>query len=67
MVTGGTDSHVVVVDGGWVRCDCPDFAMHGDGCKHSLACRLHGGDPAVVVALRQLIPEPAQRRKVRAA
>ena len=65
LVTGGADGHVVVVDGGWVRCDCLDFSIYGDGCKHALACRPHGGDPTVVVALRQLVPRPS--RAVRAA
>ena len=67
LVSGGADSHVVVVDGGWVRCDCADSAIRGDGCKHALACRLHSGDPTVALALRQLVPEPARQRKVRAA
>ena len=65
LVSGGADGHVVVVDGGWVRCDCPDFAIRGDGCKHALACRLHSGDPTVVTALRMLVPRPT--RAVRAA
>ncbi len=60
LVTGGADSHVVVVDGGWVLCDCLDSQFTGDNCKHSLATRLHGGDPAVVKALRQLVVAPAR-------
>ena len=67
LVSGGAAGHVVVVDGGRVICDCQDFAIRGDACKHALACRLHGGDPTVVKALRQLVPEPARRRKVRTA
>ena len=67
VVTGGARGHVVEISGGWVRCDCPDSALRGDACKHALACRLHCGDPVVVAALRQLVPQPAQRRKARAA
>ena len=65
LVTGGVDDHVVVVDGGYVRCDCWDYSIRGDGCKHALCVRLHGGDPEIVVALRRLIPRPS--RAVRAA
>ncbi len=67
LVSGGTADHVVDVDGGWVRCDCPDARIHGDACKHGLSVRLHNGDPEVVQALRQLVPNPrhfpAKRRQ----
>ena len=65
LVTGGADSHLVEIDGGYVRCDCADAILRGDGCKHSLLTRLICGDPAVVAALRQLVPRPS--RAVRAA
>ena len=65
LVSGGKDDHFVAIDGGWVRCDCFDAKVHGDGCKHALLVRLLGGDPEVVKALRQLVPAPA--RSVRAA
>ena len=65
LVSGGATSHVVAVDGGRVVCDCEDSYRVGDGCKHALACRLHGGDPTVVTALRMLVPRPT--RAVRAA
>ena len=66
VVTGGADGHVVEISGGWVRCDCPDFAIRGDACKHALAVSLTCGAPDVVRALRELIAEPAQRRRVAA-
>ena len=65
LVSGGADSHVVVIDGGFVRCDCIDSQRVGDACKHALACRLCGGDPIVVRALRTLVTRPT--RAVRAA
>ena len=65
LVSGGTTSHLVAIDGGFVRCNCEDSQRVGDACKHALACRLHGGDPTVVVALRMLVPTP--HRAVRAA
>ena len=66
MVRGGRDDHIVDVDGGYVRCDCFDAQIHGDGCKHSLLVRLLGGDPEVALALRQLVPQPARRTRVTA-
>ena len=57
---------VVLVDGRYLRCDCPDHLIRGAECKHLLATRLNCGDPSVVLALRQLVREPAQR-KVRVA
>ena len=62
VVSGGADDHIVEIDGEYVRCDCFDAQVHGDGCKHSLLVRLLGGDPEVVLALRQLVAKPAQRR-----
>lgn len=61
LVSGGSADHLVGVDGGWVRCDCPDAHLHGDGCKHALCVRLNNGDPEVTRALRQLVARPAQR------
>ncbi len=61
LVSGGADDHIVEIDGGYVRCDCIDAQRNGHGCKHSLAVRLHGGDPEVVKALRALLPPPAGR------
>ena len=58
LVSGGADDHMVDISAGWVRCDCPDAQLHGDGCKHGLCVRLHNGDPEVVRALRQLVPNP---------
>ena len=58
---------IVLVDGRYLCCDCPDHLVRGAECKHLLATRLNCGDPDVVKALRMLVPEPAQRRKVRAA
>ena len=62
LVRGGQDDHYVDIDGGYVRCDCVDSQLNGDGCKHALCIRLHCGDPEVALALRQLVPRPAQRR-----
>ncbi len=64
LVRGGRDDHFVVIDGGWVRCDCFDAQRNGDGCKHSLLVRLLGGDPEVVKALRQLVPAPGRSVRV---
>ena len=61
LVSGGADDHIVEIDGGYVRCDCIDAQRNGHGCKHSLAVRLHGGDPEVAKALRALVPAPAGR------
>ena len=67
LITGGRDDHVVVIRDGRVICDCLDSQFTGDNCKHSLATRLHSGDPVVVKALRQLVPNPrrfpAKRRQ----
>ena len=57
---------VVLVDGRYLRCGCPDHLIRGAECKHLLATRLNCGDPDVVRALRALIAEPAQRRRVAA-
>ncbi len=65
LVTGGRDDHLVVIRDGRVICDCLDSQFTGDNCKHSLATKLQSGDPAVVKALRQLVPAPA--RSVRTA
>lgn len=65
LVSGGAGDQVLVIDGGWVRCDCSDYPIRGDGCKHCLCVRLHSGDPQVVAALRMLVPRPS--RSVRAA
>ena len=65
LITGGSDGHIVVVEDGRVLCDCIDVIRAGDSCKHSLLVRLMEGDPAVVAALRQLVPGPS--RVVRAA
>ena len=60
LVTGGHENHTVnIVDGGCF-CDCFDFHIHGDGCKHSLIVRLLGGDEAVVRALREIVPRKAK-------
>ena len=45
-------------------CDCLDSQFTGDHCKHSLATRLHSGDPLVVEALRQLVPAPGRSVRV---
>lgn len=58
LVSGGVADHMVVVDGGYVLCDCIDSQRVGDQCKHALIARLYCGDPSVVVALRQLVPAP---------
>ena len=57
-VRGGTADHMVEVVDGRCYCNCPDAQVRGPGCKHALLVRLLGGDPAVVVALRQLVPAP---------
>ena len=59
--------HVVLADGAYLLCDCMDFTIHGDRCKHCLCVLLHAGDPTVVAALRMLVAEPARQRKMRAA
>ena len=56
-VTGGAKAHTVNVVDGECRCDCFDAHVHGDGCKHSLLVRLLGGDEAVVLALREIMPD----------
>ena len=66
LVTGGAGGHVVEVDGARITCHCLDAARMGDSCKHSLAIRLRAGDGEVVDALRQLVPQPAQRTRVTA-
>ena len=65
LARGSAVDHVVDADGGYVLCDCTDFSIRGDGCKHCLCVRFHSGDPLLVKALRQLVPAPA--RSVRAA
>ena len=64
MVRGGRDDHIVDVDGGYVRCDCVDSQLNGDGCKHALCVRLHHGDPEVVEGLRTLLPPPHRSRAI---
>ena len=61
-VRGGTADHMVEVDAGRCYCDCTDAQVRGPGCKHSLLVRLLGGDPEVVLSLRQLVELPARRR-----
>ena len=59
LVSGGADDHMVDISAGWVRWICASGqSHHGDGCKHGLSVRLHHGDPEVVRALRQLVPNP---------
>ena len=65
-VRGGTADHMVEVVDGRCYCDCIDATVRGDGCKHSLLVRLLGGDKAVALALRQLVPQPARRIRVTA-
>ena len=68
LVRGGSQDHVVEVDGGLVTCHCPDAERTGDSCKHSLALQLRSGDGEVVDSLRMLVPAPqrfpAKRRRV---
>lgn len=66
LVTGGVGGHVVEIVAGRAYCDCIDATVRGDGCKHALLVRLLGGDKAVALALRQLVPQPAQRTRVTA-
>ncbi len=63
LVTGGAENHTVNVRDGECFCDCFDFRLHGDGCKHSLLVRLLGGDEEVVLALREIIPKTATATK----
>ena len=65
-VRGGTRDHMVEIVDGRCYCDCIDATVRGDGCKHALLVRLLGGDKAVALALRQLVPRPAQRTRVTA-
>jgi hypothetical protein len=60
-VRGGTADHMVELVDGRCYCDCVDAQVRGSGCKHSLLVRLLGGDPAVALALRQLVPAPDDR------
>lgn len=60
-VRGGTADHMVEVVDGRCYCDCVDAQVRGPGCKHCLLVRLLGGDPAVVLALRALVPPPEGR------
>ncbi len=63
LVTGGHENHVVNVVDGECRCDCFDFRIHGDKCKHSLLVRLLGGDEAVVKALPEIVPNHRGARR----
>ena len=65
-VRGGTRDHMVEIVDGRCFCDCIDATVRGDGCKHALLVRLLGGDKAVALALRQLVPQPARRTRVMA-
>jgi hypothetical protein len=44
-----------------VPCTCMDATMHGRGCKHELAARLQTGEPALVMALGQMLLQAEQR------
>ncbi len=57
-VRGGTADHMVEVVDGRCYCDCEDAQVRGPGCKHCLLVRLLGGDPELVKALRELVPNP---------
>ena len=61
-VWGGTQSHTVEC-GQVTRCNCVDFQMHGDGCKHVLRVLLAQGDAEVLRTLQLLVPYPKTRRK----
>ncbi len=66
LVSDGSQDHTVNVVDGTCVCDCFDFRIHGDGCKHSLLVRLLGGDEAVVRALREIVPNsPGTQKKAR--
>lgn len=62
-VLGGALEHLVSADA--TTCDCADFAMRGGACKHLLAVELRRGDPATLLALRELVPlpRPPQRHR----
>ncbi len=64
LVRGGRAVHMVDIDRGWVRCDCADYSLRGDACKHCLVVRLHSGDPLAVKTLRQLVPAPGRSVRV---
>ena len=61
-VRGGVADHMVEVVDGRCYCDCADAQVRGPACKHALLVRLLGGDPEIVLALRQLVAQPVQRR-----
>jgi hypothetical protein len=56
-VTGGRRPHRV---GRATGCDCEDAERP---CKHLLALRLARAGPAIVLALRTLIPPPSEGRR----
>lgn len=62
-VSGGRAVHVVTLEAGRLRCDCPDQQLHGAGCKHVLACVLARLPRPVREALRDVVPAPTPRRR----
>ena len=58
VVSGGRAEHEVDLQApAGQRCDCLDYLTRGQLCKHLLCARLREGDPAVLGALRLLVPE----------
>lgn len=54
-VTGGREPHYVdLVSEGVPPCDCGDFLMRGEACKHQLAVLLFIGDRRILFPLLQL-------------
>ncbi len=58
--SGGADDHLVMIRDGMCRCDCIDSQRTAENRMHSLIVRQCEGDPAVVVALRRLVPVPGR-------
>lgn len=68
VVRGGAAPHEVMeTSPGVFACGCADAAMRADvvECKHVLRVRLAQGDPAVLEALRALVPMPKASRPPR--
>lgn len=64
-VTGGTAPHRV--NANTRTCDCRDYQLHGQPCKHIARVLLAVGDAATLEALRHVVEQPKRARGPRAA
>jgi L-asparaginase II len=67
VVTGGAAPHEVTESAtGTLACDCADAACRaGIECKHVLRVKLMRADPAVMAALKDVVPPPNRSRQYR--